>query len=303
MMTNRSTRCPSLTDCNASDRVTRETRRGFTIIEILVVLAIIAIIASVSLVVASRVTQGGKDRLTIDTIRTLDSVVQSYLGSKPKPPAFFKDANGVEFALIDARDVTGSPAQDRAVEPSLALFLLLASDFGSVEQLLGGIDAKLITRDLQPGPTPITTATDTRNPLFSAGRALAPAKNATTTHVGLTVKDAWGNPIRFVHPAFHGGFGPAAKNTNGTWTAVARDPRTLKLKDNLTGGTSDRLFRRSATPTIPVDGTKLVGDADESLTVGNLPMFYSAGADADPGTREDNVYSVKPSYPGATSGR
>jgi hypothetical protein len=108
--------------------------------------------------------------------------------------------------------------------------------------------------------------------------------------VGTTVLDAWGNPIRFVHPVWQGGYGAFVK-ADGTLDS-SRPDRKVPSVDGLTEISYTRSYRTAA------GGS---GSADEGLCPGNRPYFYSAGRDGDPGTREDNVYGTPPSFPAETA--
>lgn len=273
----------------------RPRHGAFTLIEVLVVLGIIAILASISLVVANKVTEAGRERLTSDLIKTLDTAAQSYIGQAGKIPATYTDEKGNEFALIDARGSTGSVGSNQTsatdlAEPSLQLFMLSASKLTSVDDAVKGIDKKYIERK-------VVTA-----PCFGSSNNSPVDKNGTAIEA-LVIKDPWGEPIRFVHPAYHGGYGIGYQfQSDGSLAAASNRTATSELQRKLkqsTGGDRVVNFRRSARPTgSTTDGS--VGDADEGLCAGTMPYFYSAGPDKDPGTVKDNVYTHKPSYPAET---
>lgn len=94
-----------------------------------------------------------------------------------------------------------------------------------------------------------------------------------TGKVTRQILDGWGKPIRYVHPQLDGTFenttlenllGPAPQNTAYV---------TGQFKREKTGNTTD-------------GGT----------CVNNRPYFYSAGADGDYSTVDDNVYTSKPTF-------
>lgn len=270
---------------------------AFTLIEMLVVLGIIGVLAAISLLVAGHVTQNGRERLTTDLIKSLDTVAASYASQRGKVPATYVDAAGNEFPLIDARGTSGNvapPADSRTAstdlpEPSLALFTIVAGSTGSasIEDAFKGFDPKLVKR----GPV-VSSATG-----FTVKRAQSGTGNATVDADGWTVLDAWGQPIRFVHPTFQGGYGDYFQKQNtGVWAAGA--PARPGLVRSLKQGNAparDYAFRRSARP-FAADGTS-TGDADEGLCTGTQPYFYSAGKDRDAGTISDNVYTNQPTFP------
>lgn len=247
--------------------------RAFTLIEVLVVIAIIGLLSAIALVVGSKVTGGGQDRLTADTIRMLDLALNGYLADRSgKFPSYLEDTapSPRKFPIIDGWAGAANAAQP--IEPTIAMFVHLASEVSSVDSTIKGIETKQITRG------DIRRSSDNLVAREGAGNIS-----------GVFVNDAWGRQIRFVVPAFHGGHGPfvtAAGNVNGT-----RPLRTVKLEGNLTADYS-RSYR-------PAAGK--AGYADEGLCPGNHPYFYSAGEDGDPGTRADNIYTVRPTFPNETA--
>ena len=290
----------------------RPAASAFTLIEVLVVLGIIAIIATISLVVAGRITESGKDRLTSDVLKILDASCQSYVQDFGRVPTSFIDAEGTQFPIIDARGNSGATmsagtSDADLPEPSLALFILATkSRGGAVEEALKGVDAKLLDRPGERELTPFP-AQQKRNPLYSPARDTAPIRDPAAAqpdgndstpariHIGLTVKDGWGNPIRFVHPAYQGGYGNVwVRRDDGTFSQVTRDTVVRNLRQS-SGNSQAFSFRRSARP-FDASGAG-IGDADEGFALGSLPYFYSSGADKDPGTRADNVYTTRPTFP------
>ncbi|MEQ9096067.1 MAG: type II secretion system protein [Phycisphaerales bacterium] len=233
-------------------------RRGFTMIELLVVVLIISVLIALGLAVGSRVVEGGKVSQTRDLLKTLDNVLNSYeQATDSAPPASIIDPRLPEgavtgtviyFPMADAvDDSTGTPIN------SVGVFLAEATRVSGVSNLLEGLDTKNY-REFAYGTAP--------DPMPGDSEPLLP-----------TVLDAWGNPIRFVHPAFHGVrrsaeavdaiLGPAPSPATGYFPSdIRRDPAQ--------------------------------GDADGGLTTNSRPYFYSAGPDGDPSTVEDNVYLVEP---------
>jgi prepilin-type N-terminal cleavage/methylation domain-containing protein len=254
------------------------TFRAFTLVEILVVIAIIAILASIALVVGGRVTKGGEKSLTESTLHMLDTTLAAYLAEREaKFPSYYIDPQNNVFAIADARGETA--AIDAPAQPTIALYLLLAADAPSVQETLKGIDPKLIVRK------PVQDVD---------GRFVRDKDNNPVE--GLYINDAWGNPIRFVMPRYHGGHGLFADATGN----VQSGRPTLEVK--MAALSFDQKFRRSYRPFPSSQLGKGVGDADEGMCNGGRPYFYSAGPDGDPGTRDDNVYSVVPQFPLETRG-
>lgn len=274
-------------------RAVRIGARAFTLVEILVVLAIISILITISVVVAGRVTQGGRVRATENLIKVLDNALTSYMADREgKVPAVIRDDAGEYFPLWDGREDTNN-AVDRdqhPAQPSLALFLHLAKDVPAIDELLKGIDARFVQR------VATIRVFSHNNPLRKRETASGPLVDVS----GVTILDAWGRPIRFVHPAWDGGGG---KFWDGN-SEVARDLIAFDVDSDGNVGEAGEVLRRSYRPFNPtgVPVATPVGDADEGLCVNNRPYFYSAGPDGDPGTREDNVYgAVRPTFPPETA--
>lgn len=270
-----------------------QTRTGFTLIELLVVIVIIGILAGIALVIGSSVTQGSKSRITEDVIRVLDGTLTEYTAEKGKIPSVFTDDRGREWPLVDARPVSNTDYTSAAT-PSLAMYFLALREVPGVEQLASGIDSRFVRRGGPDGKAadlkmPGVTGNDPE--LTKRG-----ATNATKIRDSLWVLDGFGNPIRFVHPKYHGGHGDFFNSTGGAGTPTRP---ALSVVLGLPSSPTTVQYRRSARPYNPtgtlVKGT--VGDGDEGLCVGGRPYFYSAGADGDPGTNADNVYTTRPTFP------
>ncbi len=251
------------------------TRRGgFTLIELLVVLGIIAILMTLSITVGRAVTRGGEDRITRDHIRILDTTLTAWFAEKEsKFPGYLvsdgdvgTNTNETHYPIVDGRDeMMSSPGQ---TEPTLAAYLLIASESAAVNQTIRQqIDEKYLAN---------ATLRWTSNSQVATYNGQQSA---------LTVLDAWRQPIRFVHPLWHGGYGRCA-------TAPARPPRVVTPKGYAAPVNYVRSFRQ-------VSGG--VGDADEGLCPSNRPYFYSSGRDGNPGTRDDNIYTTVPSFPPETA--
>ncbi|MDX9912081.1 MAG: prepilin-type N-terminal cleavage/methylation domain-containing protein [Phycisphaerales bacterium] len=251
----------------------RRTDRGFTLIELLVVIAIIGVLMGIAVVVGQRVVGSGKNAATQDTIRALDLIYNEHLQSKgANPPKIhvIEDDSGrkYELPLIDARlDSAGTTRSDEAT-PSLARYLNEAALCCSTDSIVKSLDTRVIQRV-----------------------RLADVQIDGKYPEGVTVVDAWGAPIRFVHPAFDGGAGDAY---------IARGTSKRPLIKVEYQNAAPELFRRSAKPYNGPTGGDDIGDADEGIVVGGRGYFYSAGADGDPGVRGDNVYTTKPQFPNET---
>ncbi len=282
----------------------RPAGRAFTMVELMVVLIVVIILATIALGLANRVTEGGKQTQTENTIRALDQVLTEYKASYgARPPAWVTtdqtmaetyptnptdpsadvyDSKRFFFPLVDGRyegrsnDIKGQgltgasnslPDLDPA-QPTVGLFLLLAAqEAGGIDTILKGFDAKIVSRQDVWAHGWEKNSSDEPTGSIQHRRLRIPV-----------ILDGFGQPIRFVHPSFDGG--PAPIDVNPYHNSSG--PGTVQ-------------FSRAALPGNAVPDA--VGDSDEGICVGKNPYFYSAGGDFDPGTRDDNVYSIEPTFP------
>ncbi|MDQ7014249.1 MAG: prepilin-type N-terminal cleavage/methylation domain-containing protein [Planctomycetota bacterium] len=263
----------------------RASRCAFTLIELLVVIGIIAVLVALAVVVGAKVVEGGKARATTDVIRVLDTTLGAWqLNANVPLPEFLevKDNTGKShfFEVIDAREQRIKDYTD-APNPSARYYSALVMQDESIAAEFRQLDSTFVSSAFVAKPGAYET--DERE-----SWAL-PAVN---------VRDAWGRPIRFVHPAFHGGHGEYWDPNLSD--LVPRDTlRVMRPTDN-----PDRPlpieYRRSYRPFKADDTSRKatwIGDADEGMAVGGRAYFYSAGEDGDPGTRANNVYSTEPRFP------
>ena len=108
------------------------------------VLAIIAILTTIAVVVAGRVTNSGRVQATQDIIRILDTALDSYVAarghqSRPRTRT---------TPTPSTRSGTAAPsaAADAAAEPSVQLFLLIATEVPEVRVDYAELDAKFVSR-------------------------------------------------------------------------------------------------------------------------------------------------------------
>lgn len=257
--------------------------RAFTLIELLVVIGILLLLGAVAFVTAQKVHGGGKERLTRDAIHVLETIAGSYQADVGKIPARYTEPGPLrrQFPIIDARVIApGNDPVPGNTEPSLQLFLLAARETAAVDEHLKALESRLVKRS------------QIASKLYGGD---SPREEDNDRIEAVTILDGFGNPIRFVHPNFDGGYGQYFDADGG-----AGDPRPLR----------DVELKRATGPVAPVPqfsrsirplaGAAYIGDADEGKCRGNQPYFYSAGSDGNPGTREDNVYTNKPEFPAET---
>lgn len=258
-------------------------RRAFTLIELLIVIAIIAVLVAVSMAVGTRVLGAGKSRTTEDVIRVLDASVVAYeQDAGEMPPAKYSyipvsatPNNFFEYPIFDGRPATAGTDLD-ADPPiqSVARYTAMARAVPGANAVLQGLNAKFI-----------------RNAALTA-----PGTAANPPGTGIEVLDGWGRPIRMVHPAYDGGYG-------AYFTASLQSGRpNLTISERRGSGSTNFDYRRSFRTFNPATATAgTVGDADEGICPNRRPYFYSAGPDGDPGKREDNVYTTRPTFTQETS--
>ncbi len=265
-------------------------RRAFTIIELLVVIGIIGVLVTIGLVIGRAVMGQGKQRATEALVQVADKALEAYYDKKGEGPAdMYTYKNTVtnktyEFALLDGRDGDNTTGFDRDKNPafdSFARFALACKDVPDADAVL-----KSISDPRQVRSVVVATASDV---------------GADTDLRSIEFIDGYGRPLRFVHPAFHGGYGPFLDQTKNQSTM--NSTRLNKKVSERRGAANHQIeFRRSYRPFDPAnlsagqDVKTAVGDADEGICPGSRGYFYSSGIDLDPGTRQDNVYSVKPTF-------
>lgn len=272
-----------------SPGVVRSVRGGFTLIELLIVIGIIALLVAMAVVVGAKVIEGGRSRATTDVIRTLDTTLGAWqLNARVPLPEFLEVRETATksqfFPIIDARLAANTDFTKDAV-PSALYYSALVMQDQSVATEFRQLDSTFV----EFASVPVED---------SSGRRETWALQA------VDIRDAWGQPMRFVHPAFHGGHG-AYWDEDDERLISQRETMIVRLPTSKGGATIPVEYRRSYRPFDPDSSQRKStwkGDADEGMGVGGRGYFYSAGEDGDPGTRDDNVYSTEPRFPAETRG-
>lgn len=288
----------------------RSARRAFTLIELLIVLGIIGVLMTIAVTVGRVAGDSGKIKATRDLLATLEQAYTAYVsarGGEVSPPVVPDPrlskspdhpppgvANMVWIPVADARaalPIMGSAHDlewsDQVIN-SLGLVMWQMSSAPEAQKILRSVPTRFV-KDWDPDvPDPDNAAQNATQ----WGQPRLP-----------TVLDAWGNPIRFVHPSFDGTyFGDPRSPTQNVrdFRAVSDIVKTLSLPGDLAVPPTFLMaqIRRNNVPsTGGGNPNDLKPDSDGGLCPGDRPYFYSAGPDGNPGTPNDNVYIRLPKLP------
>lgn len=262
--------------------VQRSEGRGFSLVELLVVIAVLAILIALTMTLAGGVTRSAKSRTAQDTIRVLDQSVEAWTAASgdavPKSFESETSSGAVVLPSVDGRLSTvdydtDDLAKRDLVWPSLSLYIASISSESSANDVIRALDSSIRS---------------SYNDSTLAGERIELVR----------VEDPWGNPMRFVHPAYDGGWGNYLDGGSLTMRVEKG-----QIYEGLSFRRSWRPFKLLANGEVPQSGGQpYFGDADEGICPGGgtRAYFYSAGPDGDPGTIEDNVYSERPQFPAET---
>lgn len=277
----------------------RRARAGFTLVEMIVVVSIISVLAGLSVMVGTAVINSGKSKATLGVIETLDEALVVYINQKGDiPPALVEvkhadlpssiqglmpiDAFNVKhsafFPAVDGRGSEDASRNSVNIN-SVALFIESVSVVAKAQTILSNINPEYLHR-------------------YSDDETLQPFM--------LTAFDAWGNPIRYVHPKFDGIIEQDRRILSDAGDSIdltdegegffldSTLPVNADTRIRLKNIRRNRLIKEDfPTGEPPAD---LLPDSDGGKTVGSRPYFYSAGPDGDPSTLDDNIYSISPQH-------
>jgi prepilin-type N-terminal cleavage/methylation domain-containing protein len=264
--------------------------RAFTLIELLVVIGIIVLLVALTVTVGFRVTGTGKAKQTEQALRVLDQALTEYISAAGRNPRPW---------VIDPRPYSPPTVQpvfdgvnqtDGEVINSVALFVLQCREYPSADALFKNLDTKILKEREFDGD-------------FSGTPPTIPLP---------TVLDGWGNPIRYVHPAF-GGNRTAPNNPQGFVDVyLPSGTGLIQTQPRIEGQFATfgiQRVRRNDRVTKAQSDAGVVPDSDGGYPAGNRPYFYSAGPDGRVGYvvndstgeilvdyNDDNIYITTPSF-------
>lgn len=281
----------------------RPLHPGFTLIELMIVIGVIALLTVITLSVGTSMINTGKKHATKGVLEALDQTLEAYIDAKGEmPPALVEIRNDDlprSIATLVGNDnpafypaVDGTTDRGQIQINSVGLYLYAAQNVPAVQDILAGINPKLIKQYAPTGAA------------GGGGGGFGNASSMAEQPTLLTVFDAWGNPIRFVHPKFDGIIekNRRAEGSDGEQFNISRHQNGFfekGLLDLLEGNRSfiiQNVRRNKMTPAERTEDPDLVADSDGGKCPGPRPYFYSAGPDGDPSTTEDNVYTTVPTF-------
>ncbi len=254
-------------------------RAAFTLLELLIVIVIISLLITISLAVGSKVLNGGRETLTTSITRAMETSLTSYItdaGDKVPGPLVEHPASSGTITWQPVADVRQGDSYGDDMVNSVGWYAFQMKDVSTVASTISGLPTKVVKQY-----APRLDASGM--PPGSFGQPLLP-----------TVFDGWGRPLRYVHPALDGVIHDDPSKLDSTTDGNGVDLIDLISIDSSEDFTFDSVRRNRSTKI--AGGKTYVADGDGGLCPNNRPYFYSAGADGDPSTIEDNVYSTRPTF-------
>lgn len=286
------------TRASAPRRARSAARSAFTLLELLIVLIIIVILIGITLAVGSSALTTSREAQTRGVIRSLDQLLDSTLadlqgGQLPTTVVHPSDDRFV-IPVADARNFS-SPAPRPAgpehpdIINTAGLFLYQAEQIAGSRDAITGLNLPTLERYFTGG---------SEDDDIGPGSGRPPGL--------ITPIDAWGRPIRFVHPAFAGDLGIGATGQRQSTIAIAdwlgQPPTGVRY-------VIDTIRRKIIRD---INSDEGANDADGGVPINQRPYFYSSGKSGLTGYgfdgsgsitslntnyNLDNVYTEAPAFP------
>ena len=252
-------------------------RAAFTLLELLIVIAIITLLAAISLAIGAKVLSGGRETLTTNVVRVMDDAMNSYItdGADRVPEALVEHPDTTAGSIVwqPIADARRGDTYDEEMVNSSGWFIYQMKEVSTVNSAVSGLSSKVVK---QYSPN-----------VDASGDPPAGGQPLMTTAF-----DGWGRPMRYVHPTFDGVL------HEDTDTFSTDDGNGVDVEDLVTIKSGESFafptIRRNMRSKTVTGGATKIADSDGGLCPNNRPYFYSAGADGDPSTMEDNVYITRP---------
>lgn len=158
---------PTLTPHN-----TTNTRRAFTLVELLTVIGIIGVLATILLVAGASVIRAQKASQTKGLLETLDRALDEYRHVYDRYPNYSRDRYAELQAVTNGGNYDTFAGESHPKQPEFALFYLQTRGVGVVDSLLQALPGDLV-------------------------RTIGTLNDGTEL---VRVVDAWGTPILYIHP-------------------------------------------------------------------------------------------------------
>lgn len=171
----------------------RRRRRGFTMVELLIVIGLIALLVGLTATVTLAVRARSEIKGTQNILRILDLAVSEWEASADRKLSWGEE--GVPFGTSAYEMLNGTPHVFTATE-----LLRTVARSSSIQTITNQINEKHIHEyDSTDPSTPAWLVLMPNDPDPNAGDAEGQYSNGDWDGT-IAVLDAWGNPIRAVHP-------------------------------------------------------------------------------------------------------
>lgn len=170
------------------------TRSGFTLVELLVVISIIVVLVAITVSAVMALAARSEIQRTENTLKLLDVALGEWQQQSERPPTW--GVPGFPNTVVYEMSATVPH-----VYSTTELLARIRTNPG-VRETLAKIDPKLLVTIDGNGPAPVwlppTPDPQDPDPFVASGGS--PAAELATWDQELAVLDAWGTPIRAVHP-------------------------------------------------------------------------------------------------------